>query len=49
MRMIYATRLAYVFDHPLTGPDYDQDFIAYPRAAWRVDVPVEEYRLDRPR
>ncbi len=28
---------------------YDQDFIAYPRAAWRVDVPVEEYRLDRPR
>ena len=21
MRMIYATRLAYVFDHPLTGPE----------------------------
>lgn len=28
---------------------YDHDFIAYPRQAWRVDVPVEEYRLDRPR
>jgi hypothetical protein len=28
---------------------YDLDFIAYPRQAWRVDVPVEEYRLDRPR
>uniref|UniRef100_B0SV41 Uncharacterized protein n=1 Tax=Caulobacter sp. (strain K31) TaxID=366602 RepID=B0SV41_CAUSK len=28
---------------------YDHDFIAYPGEAWRVDVPVEEYRLDRPR
>jgi hypothetical protein len=28
---------------------YDHDFIAHPHRAWRVDVPVEEYRLDRPR
>ena len=25
MRMIYATRLAYVFDHPLTGPGKEDD------------------------
>ena len=47
-RAVYVTTLpvAEVYcrlDH------YDQDFIACPRAAWRVDVPVEEYRLSRPR
>lgn len=28
---------------------YDHDCIAYPRSAWRVDVPAQEFRLDRPR
>src|SRR6266700_1225314 len=28
---------------------YDDDFIVHPSNAWRVDVPVEEFRLDRPR
>lgn len=28
---------------------YDDDFIVRPREAWRVDVPAEEFRLDRPR
>lgn len=28
---------------------YDDDFIVHPNNAWRVDVPVEEFRLDRPR
>lgn len=28
---------------------YDDDFIVHPGNAWRVDVPIEEFRLDRPR
>lgn len=28
---------------------YDHDCIAHPRSAWRVDVPAQEFRLDRPR
>lgn len=28
---------------------YDHDCIAYPPSAWRVDVPAQEFRLDRPR
>lgn len=28
---------------------YDDDFIVYPSEAWRVDVPINEYRLSRPR
>jgi hypothetical protein len=31
------------------GNHYDEDFIALPRKAWRIDVPDEEFRLDRPR
>jgi hypothetical protein len=31
------------------GDFYDLDFIVYPRAWWRVDVPATEFRLDRPR
>lgn len=28
---------------------YDHDYVVHPNSAWRVDVPVEEFRLDRPR
>lgn len=28
---------------------YDDDFIVYPCEIWRVDVPANEFRLDRPR
>jgi hypothetical protein len=28
---------------------YDHDLIAQPKVTWRVDVPDEEFRLDRPR
>lgn len=28
---------------------YDHDCIAHPQSAWHVDVPEEEFRLDRPR
>lgn len=28
---------------------YDNDFIAYPQGAWRIEVPSGEFRLDRPR
>lgn len=28
---------------------YDHDCIAHPLSAWRVNVPAEEFRLDRPR
>lgn len=28
---------------------YDHDCIAYARSAWRVDIPAEEFRLDRSR
>ena len=57
MRMIYATRLAYVFDHPLTGPVYGgevevraQLFVkSKPSVAW-VDTKFEEIQdsLGRP-
>lgn len=28
---------------------YDADFIVHPAVAWRIDVPLSEFRLDRPR
>ena len=28
---------------------YDHDCVAHPLSTWRVDVPAEEFRLDRPR
>ena len=31
------------------GDHYDFDYIAHPKAWWRVDVPAAEFRLDRPR
>jgi hypothetical protein len=45
---VYVTTLP-VTDVYCRLEHYDHDFIVYPRQAWRVDVPVEEYRLDRPR
>lgn len=49
-----ANRAVYVATVPVAEiychlDHYDRDVITYPRQAWRLDVPAEEYRLDRPR
>jgi|SRR3984957_9904584 len=49
-----ANRAVYVAIMPIADiycrlNHYDDDFITFAREAWRVDVPVGEFRLDRPR
>lgn len=41
--IIPASEIYCCLDH------YDHDCIAHPQSAWRVDVPAEEFRLDRSR
>jgi len=31
------------------GDHYDFDYVVFPKAWWRVDVPLSEFRLNRPR
>jgi hypothetical protein len=43
---------AAVVDRPeiyCCGDHYDFDYIVHPQTLWKVDVPVGEFRLDRPR
>lgn len=41
--IVSATDIYCRLDH------YDDDFIAHPSEAWRIEVPSSEFRLDRPR
>lgn len=45
---VYATTVA-TGDVYCQLDHYDEDFIVCARAAWRIDVPIAEFRLDRPR
>lgn len=47
-RAVYAATVS-VAEIYCSLDHYDRDVIVYPSKAWRVDVPADEFRLDRPR